>query len=104
LTFTFATMARFTPDFSIDTRASRNILHSPMKTYRQGSLLFPREPIAWKSESNRTIRANPGQSFWVVTPSYEQTRDNAVEIARSGQKTGHRFTLADAEKYFRELA
>ena len=71
-------------------------------SYAQGTLLFPRAPLAWKGESGRTTKLGMGQSVWVVSTRLEQERTGNVRVARSGRNAGHAVTisLAQAEEFF----
>lgn len=73
-----------------------------MTTFKQGELLFPKEPFTAKV-GNSVIRAARGQSFWVVSSTVAQERDGIVYIARSNSKGGFPFTLADANRFFAQL-
>jgi hypothetical protein len=71
-----------------------------MTTYPQGSLLWPKEPFQFKLDQS-TVKALPGQSFWVTNSQLNQSQSNVVYVARMKQKVGYPFSLADAEKFFK---
>lgn len=68
-----------------------------MKTYPQGSLVWPKEHLKLGRMS-----ATPGQSFWVANSMLNQKNDNRVMIARSGRNSGSAIPVSftDMEKYF----
>jgi hypothetical protein len=73
-----------------------------MRTIKQGTLLFPRSAIQFKSESNRLVTLHPAQSVWVCNSQVDQQLTGIVKIARSGRSSGYawNFSIADAIAYF----
>ena len=73
-----------------------------MKTYPQGSLLWPVEPIQFKADNGRDVKLDPSQSVWVVNTQVNQSQTGTVKIARSGRNAGYawRIAIQDAEKFF----
>jgi len=67
------------------------------QTIPQGSLVTPREPIAFGR-----AKAHPGQTFWVTCPVYNRPAAGCIKIARSGRNQAHAIALsfADFERFF----
>lgn len=72
-----------------------------IKPYPQGTLLWPIEPFT-ATVGNRTIKAFPGQGFWVTNTQMSQQITGFVEIARSGKNMAHAmgYSFEMVKRYF----
>lgn len=65
----------------------------------QGTLLFPKAPFT-ATVGPATIKAFPGEGFWVTNSSVNQRQTGIAMIARSGSRIGWPFSLVDARNLF----
>lgn len=73
-----------------------------MQTIPQGTLLWAKEPFQFiNPDTNRVIKINCAESFWVTNPQIEQKQKQIIKVARSNSKIGWNFTPEDVAKYFK---